>query len=716
MATALDRRKPCLSLIIILSPLLVLSVLSQFAEGYDRRRGYESDYGADNSGYGNRGYGDRDHYRQRAYHPNRRCHDDCDRHNAEEQYGEVNGAYRGPKYGSYQEHEYGAYGNAESHRYENDYERKEYGHKRRDTGYNSYGSHHKHHLIKDGLDHKSGYQHHRDYDLGDIILPLPKYHYIPKDESPIYPAKEGYGEHGGNYGYENKNNGYGGNNDGYSEQDNGKYGGENEGYEQNANAQPSYEQNANPQPNYEQSGYEQNGHDHPTYEQNDYDNQHVYGNENENGYHEQNGHGGAGGGYEEPNDNYQGEAPQGGLPDQSHGHQGGHGGNSYDQADNQAQPGNSQGIPPAPQGNGNPNGNSQLVQNPPVNDQQVPVGGQQSEPHLPDRLPPPIGAQQNPQQPPQGQAHPPGFQPNGQQINNDQNGFNNNQAQSQGGLNNNGVDHMQPPVDQQNQQTGQMPNGAVQNSNPGPFNNNPQQQAPQQQQDQFGQQDGNNMNNNQLQPSQNIGSNNQEVDPNQNQQGNGPAVNSQNEQAATASNEPSQIQQQASSAPQIQPKEKPTQSPKEPPPPGPAQCADRTALQEDVTCSAWFNCQLDGNSDRSIRPASCWSEFGTVSDPSFNVFDPVTKRCNTAASLRGCTRDEFCATKRDPGWYLLGGECTRLAFRCGETVDGVDQSSIEPTLTCPTSTVVDPNVRNQCVPERSVLQCQSLLSNVISVQ
>ncbi|KAI1729473.1 hypothetical protein DdX_01715 [Ditylenchus destructor] len=648
MATAVDRRKPCLSFIIIL--LLVLSVLLQFAEGYDRRRGYESDHEVDyNSGYGNRGYGAHDHYGQRDYHPKRHCHDDYDRHNSEQHYG------RGPKYSPYQEHEYGAYGNAESrHRYENDYEKKEYGPKRRDTGYHRYGSNHKHHFIKDGLDHKSGNNYHHDYDLGDIILPLPKYHYIPKDESPIYPAKEGYGENGGNYGYDNKNDG---NSDGYNE---------NEGY--GHNAQPSYEQNANQEPNYEQN--EPSGHEQPTYEQNNYHDQHVYGNENQNGYNEQNGHDGTDGGYAEPNDNYQGEVPHGGLPDQSHGHQGGHGGNSYEQANNQAQPGVSQ-------GNVNPNGNSEVVQNPPGNDQQVPVGGQQSELHLPDRIPPPIGTQQNPQQPPQGQDHPPGFEPSEQQqtaISNDQ--IRNNQGQGQGELNNNGVDHKQPPVDQQNQQTGQIP----------------------------------------LQPSQNTGFNNQEADPIQNQQESRLPINAQNEQSVTASNQPIQTQQQPNSAQQGQVKEKPTPSHKEPPPPGPIQCADRTPLQEGVTCSAWFNCKLDEETDGSTRPASCWSETGTSADPSFNVFDGVTKACSKATSLHGCGIDEFCAAKGVPGWHLLGGECTRLAYRCGDIVDGVDQSSVEPSLTCPSPSVVDPNERNRCVAEQSVPQCQSLIQNVIPVQ
>lgn len=54
------------------------------------------------------------------------------------------------------------------------------------------------------------------------------------------------------------------------------------------------------------------------------------------------------------------------------------------------------------------------------------MGGQQSELHLPDRIPPPIGTQQNPQQPPQGQDHPPGFEPSEQQqtaISNDQSEF-----------------------------------------------------------------------------------------------------------------------------------------------------------------------------------------------------------------------------------------------------------------------------------------------------
>lgn len=95
----------------------------------------------------------------------------------------------------------------------------------------------------------------------------------------------------------------------------------------------------------------------------------------------------------------------------------------------------------------------------------------------------------------------------------------NNQGQGQGELNNNGVDHKQPPVDQQNQQTGQMSNGAEQNINHAPSNNNnPQQQAPQQQQDQFGQQGDINQNVSPLQPSQNTGFNNQEADPIQNQQ------------------------------------------------------------------------------------------------------------------------------------------------------------------------------------------------------
>lgn len=113
-------------------------------------------------------------------------------------------------------------------------------------------------------------------------------------------------------------------------------------------------------------------------------------------------------------------------------------------------------------------------------------------------------------------------------------------------------------------------------------------------------------------------------------------INAQNEQSVTASNQPIQTQQQPNSAQQGQVKEKPTPSHKEPPPPGPIQCADRTPLQEGVTCSAWFNCKLDEETDGSTRPASCWSETGTSADPSFNVFDGVTKACSKATSLHGC--------------------------------------------------------------------------------